>query len=53
MDFCRAANETITIIVPSERVDALSDVDDVLAVSDLTSIVIGPAHSSAFFGYIA
>jgi len=50
-EFCQEANRTIIIIVQIEQREALENIDQILAVPGLTSIVIGPNDLAASLGY--
>ena len=50
-DFCRAANQTIITIVQIEQIEALQNIDEILAVPGLTSIVVGPNDLAASLGF--
>ena len=41
-DFCRMANETIIAIVQIEHIEAVNNLDEILAVPGLTGICVGP-----------
>ena len=49
-EFCRAANEDVIVIVQIEHVDAVNDIDAILAVPGLTSVVIGPNDLAGSLG---
>ncbi len=49
-EFCRAANESMIVIVQIEHVDAVANIDEVLAVPGLTAIVIGPNDLAGSLG---
>lgn len=49
-DYIRKANESIVIIVQIEHVDAVNNLDEILAVPGLTSVVIGPNDLSGSLG---
>jgi 2-dehydro-3-deoxyglucarate aldolase/4-hydroxy-2-oxoheptanedioate aldolase len=51
-DFIRSANETISVIVQIEHVDAVNNIDDILAVPGLTALVIGPNDLSGSLGHM-
>jgi 2-dehydro-3-deoxyglucarate aldolase/4-hydroxy-2-oxoheptanedioate aldolase len=51
-DYCRAANESIITIVQIEHVDAIQNIDAILAVPGLTSVVIGPNDLAGSLGHI-
>jgi 4-hydroxy-2-oxoheptanedioate aldolase len=50
-EFCKAANQTIITIVQIEQVEAIQNLDEILAVPGLTSIVVGPNDLAASMGY--
>lgn len=50
-EFCKAANETIITIVQIEQVEALHNLDEILAVPGVTSIVVGPNDLAASLGF--
>ncbi len=52
-DFCRLANESIIIVVQIEHIDAVHNLDEILAVPGLTSIVIGPFDLAGSMGFTA
>ncbi len=52
-DYIRAANESVIVIVQIEHIDAVNNLDDILAVPGLTSIVIGPNDLSGSLGHMA
>lgn len=49
-DFCRLANETIFIAVQIEHIDAVNNMDEIVKVPGLTSIVLGPNDLSGSMG---
>ena len=51
-EFCKLANEEIITIVQIEHVDAVNNLDEILAVPGLTSIVIGPNDLAGSLGYM-
>jgi 2-dehydro-3-deoxyglucarate aldolase/4-hydroxy-2-oxoheptanedioate aldolase len=51
VEFCAEANRTIITIVQIEQREALENLDAILAVPGLTSIVIGPNDLAASLGY--
>src|SRR5262245_30217977 len=51
-EFCRLANEAMIVIVQIEHVDALNDIDAILAVPGLTSVVIGPNDLAGSLGHM-
>jgi 2-dehydro-3-deoxyglucarate aldolase/4-hydroxy-2-oxoheptanedioate aldolase len=50
--FCQAANESVSVILQIEHVDAVNNLDAILAVSGITSIVIGPNDLAGSLGHI-
>jgi 2-keto-3-deoxy-L-rhamnonate aldolase RhmA len=50
-DYLQAANQTIITIVQIEQKEALTNLDEILAVPGLTSIVVGPNDFAASLGY--
>jgi len=50
IDFCRIANETILVIVQIEHIDAVNNLDEILAVPGLAAVVIGPNDLSGSMG---
>ena len=50
-EYCREANESIITIVQIEHVDAVRNIDEILAVPGLGSIAFGPQDLSASLGY--
>jgi 2-keto-3-deoxy-L-rhamnonate aldolase RhmA len=50
-EFCSAANKSIITIVQIEQREALANIDSILAVPGLTSIVVGPNDFAASLGY--
>lgn len=51
-EFCREANESVVVIAQIEHVEAVHNLDDILAVPGLTSIVVGPNDLAGSLGYI-
>lgn len=49
-EFCRDANESVTVIVQIEHVDAVNQIDAILAVPGLTSVVVGPNDLAGSLG---
>ena len=49
-EFCRAMNETVLPIVQIEHIRAVENIDAILAVPGLTSLVIGPNDLSGSMG---
>jgi 2-dehydro-3-deoxyglucarate aldolase/4-hydroxy-2-oxoheptanedioate aldolase len=50
--FCKAANESIIVIVQIEHIEAVNNIDEILAVPGLTSVVIGPNDLAGSLGHI-
>jgi 2-keto-3-deoxy-L-rhamnonate aldolase RhmA len=51
-EYCREANESVIVIAQIEHVDAVRNLDEILAVPELTSIVIGPNDLAGSLGLI-
>jgi 2-keto-3-deoxy-L-rhamnonate aldolase RhmA len=51
-EYCRLANEQIITIVQIEQVEALENIDAILAVPGLTSIVVGPNDLANSLGFV-
>jgi len=51
-EFCQAANQSIITIVQIEQAEALENLDAILAVPGLTSIVVGPNDLAGALGYM-
>ncbi|MDA0660600.1 MAG: aldolase/citrate lyase family protein [Planctomycetota bacterium] len=51
-EFCQQANESIITIVQIEQTEALTNLRDILAVPNLTSIVVGPNDLAAALGFV-
>jgi 2-dehydro-3-deoxyglucarate aldolase/4-hydroxy-2-oxoheptanedioate aldolase len=49
--YCRAANEAVVIIVQIEHGEAVANIDAILAVPGLTSVVIGPNDLAGSLGH--
>jgi len=49
-EYCQLANETIIIVVQIEHIDAVNNLDEILAVPGLTSIVVGPNDLAGSMG---
>ncbi|MCH8828775.1 MAG: 4-hydroxy-3-methylbut-2-en-1-yl diphosphate synthase [Planctomycetes bacterium] len=49
--FCRDSNEQLIIIVQIEHIEAVRNIDEILAVPGLTSIAFGPQDLSASMGH--
>jgi 2-keto-3-deoxy-L-rhamnonate aldolase RhmA len=52
-EFCKAANEAIIIIAQIEHIDAIRNIDEILAVPGLTGIFFGPYDLSGSMGHMA
>ena len=50
-EFCQAANAAVITIVQIEQVEALHNLDQILRVPGLTSVVVGPNDLAASLGY--
>ncbi len=50
-DYCRQANEQIITIVQIEHIDAVNNLDEILRVAGLTSIVIGSQDLAGSLGH--
>jgi 2-dehydro-3-deoxyglucarate aldolase/4-hydroxy-2-oxoheptanedioate aldolase len=50
-EFCQEANRTIITIAQIEQREALENIDEILRVPGLTSVVIGPNDLAASLGY--
>jgi 2-keto-3-deoxy-L-rhamnonate aldolase RhmA len=50
-EFCQAANKSIITIVQIEQAEALRNLAEILAVTGLTSIVVGPNDLAASLGH--
>lgn len=51
-EYCQAANESIITIIQVEHIDAVNNLDEILAVPGLTSILIGSNDLSGSMGYM-
>jgi 2-dehydro-3-deoxyglucarate aldolase/4-hydroxy-2-oxoheptanedioate aldolase len=51
-EFCRQANESVMTIVQIEHVDALENLDEILSVAGLTSVVVGPNDLAGSLGHM-
>jgi 2-keto-3-deoxy-L-rhamnonate aldolase RhmA len=49
-EFCRLANESIIVIVQIEHIDAVRNLNDILAVPGLTGILVGPNDLAGSMG---
>ncbi len=50
-EFCKAANDAMIVVVQIEDVNAVKNLDDILAVEGLTAIVVGSNDLSGSMGY--
>jgi 2-keto-3-deoxy-L-rhamnonate aldolase RhmA len=50
--FIRAANEAVIVIVQIEHIDAMNNLDEILTVPGLASVVIGPQDLSGSLGHM-
>ena len=50
-NFCKEANESVIIILQIEHIDAVNDIESILAVPGITSIVFGPNDLANSMGY--
>ncbi len=51
-EYCRQANAAIIVIVQIEHIDAVNNLDEILAVPGLTSILVGPNDLAGSMGYM-
>jgi 2-keto-3-deoxy-L-rhamnonate aldolase RhmA len=51
-EFCQAANRNVTIIVQIEHIEAVNNIDAIVAVPGLTSVLIGPNDLSGSMGHM-
>lgn len=51
-EFCRLANQSIFIVVQIEHIDAVHNLDEILTVPGLTSIVVGPNDLAGSMGFM-
>jgi 2-dehydro-3-deoxyglucarate aldolase/4-hydroxy-2-oxoheptanedioate aldolase len=51
VEFCRAANEAMITIVQIEQIEAVNNIDEILAVPGLTGVVTGPNDLAASMGH--
>src|SRR5713101_2882001 len=49
-EYCRLANETIIIVAQIEHIEAVRNLDEILAVPGLTSITVGPNDLAGSMG---
>jgi 2-dehydro-3-deoxyglucarate aldolase/4-hydroxy-2-oxoheptanedioate aldolase len=52
-DYCKKANQTVLTVVQIETAEAVENLDAILAVPGLTSVVIGPNDLSGSLGHMA
>ena len=52
-EFCQTANSAVITIAQIEHIDAVQNIDSILAVPGLTGIVIGPNDLSGSLGHMA
>ena len=50
--FCQAANEAIITIVQIEHIDAVNNLDEILTVPGLTSVLVGPNDLAGSMGHM-
>lgn len=50
-DFCHEANKTVVIILQIEHIDAVNDLEAILQVPGITTIVIGPNDLAGSIGF--
>ncbi len=51
-EFCRLANESIIVAVQIEHTDAVNNLDEILAVPGLTTVLVGPNDLAGSMGYM-
>jgi 2-dehydro-3-deoxyglucarate aldolase/4-hydroxy-2-oxoheptanedioate aldolase len=51
-EFCKAANEAVMVIIQIEHIDAVNNIDEILAVPGVTSILIGSNDLSGSMGHM-
>jgi 2-dehydro-3-deoxyglucarate aldolase/4-hydroxy-2-oxoheptanedioate aldolase len=51
-EYIRSANESVLVVVQIEHADAVANIDDILAVPGLTSVVVGPNDLSGSLGHM-
>jgi 2-dehydro-3-deoxyglucarate aldolase/4-hydroxy-2-oxoheptanedioate aldolase len=51
-EFCQAANDSMIVMVQIEHVEAVKNLDEILAVPGLTGIMIGPNDLAGSMGFI-
>jgi 2-keto-3-deoxy-L-rhamnonate aldolase RhmA len=49
-DFCKTANAAIAVIIQVEHIDGVRNIDEILAVPGVTSVVLGPNDLSGSMG---
>ena len=52
-EFCRAANEAMIVLVQVEHIEAVQNIDEILAVPGLSGVVLGPYDLSGSMGRLA
>ena len=52
-DYCRRANQSVLTVVQIETAEAVENLDEIVAVPGLTSVVIGPNDLSGSLGHMA
>jgi 2-keto-3-deoxy-L-rhamnonate aldolase RhmA len=51
-EYCRLANESVIVVVQIEHIEAVQNLDGILAVPGLTSIVLGPQDLAGSMGHM-
>src|SRR5205085_3685350 len=51
-EYCRLANESIIVVVQIEHIDAVNNLDEILAVPGLTSVLMGPQDLAGSMGHM-
>lgn len=51
-EFCRRANESILVMIQLEHIDAVRDLDEILATPGLTGVLVGPNDLSGSMGFM-
>ncbi len=49
-DFCKAANAAVAVIIQVEHIDGVRNIDEIMAVPGVTSVVLGPNDLSGSMG---
>ena len=52
-EFCRLANESMIVLVQVEHIEAVQNIDEILAVPGLSGVVLGPYDLSGSMGRLA